>query len=462
MTTSALPMSETIAEDKLARETRLISRANRPTTEPALIFLIVLALMSIGLMMVYSASRSLVNDGDGHYFTRHLIFVPAALVALVAGTFFPYRWLNQRWAAIGTLLLAVGLCAAVLVLGEERNGARRWFALPLGPMSISFQPSELAKFAMVIFMAWFFGRSESQPRSFARGFLPAMGIIGMVVGLIAKEDFGTGALVGLVSVSMCLIAGWRWWFPLLVVGPGVLGAYVAIMQKPFRLRRLEVWLNPWEYFNSTGWHVCQSLMALGSGGFWGTGLGGGVQKMYIPENTTDFIFAVLCEEMGIVGGMLVIGLFGMFIWRAGKVVATAPDRFAFLLASGIMLTIGLQAILNIGVVTSALPAKGISLPFISYGGSGLVMMSLAAGLLASVARSARRPEPAEARAFEPAELSTARPQPLVYRRSESDAKATGDAADSVVERVTETDGAAQAAKADRSARADKPLANDEC
>jgi len=127
-------------------------------------------------------------------------------------------------------------------------------------------------------------------------------------------------------------------------------------------------------------------MALGSGGLTGVGLGAGIQKLYIPDNATDFIFAVLCEEMGILGGIMVIGLFGVFVWRAGKIIRSAPDRFAFLLASGILLVIGLQAIMNIGVVTSALPAKGIGLPLVSYGGSSLLMMCFAAGLLASIAR----------------------------------------------------------------------------
>jgi len=414
MTTSTLSTGDP------ARAAPTVRPLDRPLTEPSLIFLIVVALMTIGVMAVYSASRSVVLDGDSYFFTKHVIFVPIAVAALLVGMFVPLGWLNRRWVAVGLLMMSVGLCAAVLVLGEEHNHARRWFSLPMGPMRVSFQPSELAKLIMVIFMAWMFSRKASQPRSFVRGFLPALGIIGAVVFLIAREDFGTGALVGLVAVGMCLIAGWRWWFPMLVVGPAAVGGYIAIMQKPFRLERLRVWLDPWQYYDGHGWHVCQSLMALGSGGFFGVGLGAGVQKMYLPENTTDFIFAVLCEEMGLAGGLLVIGLFGVFIWRAGKVVSRAPDRFAFLLAAGIMMTIGLQAVLNIGVVTSALPAKGISLPFISYGGSGLVMMSFAAGLLAAVARAgvragAQAGAGSPTRAFEPPPAPVARPQPLVYR-----------------------------------------------
>jgi cell division protein FtsW len=160
---------------------------------------------------------------------------------------------------------------------------------------------------------------------------------------------------------------------------------------PFRVERLLAFLNPWEHMDKAGWHVVQSLLAIGRGGLFGVGLGGGVQKFgYLPEDTTDFIFAALCEEMGLLGGILVIGVFAVFVWRGARVVKKAPDSFGFLLASGLLLTIALQAIMNIGVVSGALPCKGIGLPFLSYGGTGLVVMSLAAGLLASVARGAER------------------------------------------------------------------------
>ena len=217
--------------------------------------------------------------------------------------------------------------------------------------------------------------------------MPAVLVMGLVGVLIVKEDFGTGALVGLVAMLVCLIAGWKWWFPLLMILPGIAGFYKFVWLVDYRHTRLDVWFDPWQHFDGAGWHVCQSLMGIGSGGLSGAGFGAGIQKLYIPENTTDFIFAVVCEEMGILGGLLVIGLFGVFLWRAGRIVQRAPDRFGFLLAAGILLTIGLQAIMNIGVVTGALPAKGISLPFISYGGSGLVMMSFAAGLLLAVSRA---------------------------------------------------------------------------
>jgi len=179
----------------------------------------------------------------------------------------------------------------------------------------------------------------------------------------------------------------------LLAAPAAVGFYVTVVRVSYRCERILVWLDPWARYNDAGWHICQSLMAIGSGGLLGLGPGAGIQKHYIPESTTDFIFAVLCEEMGILGGILVIGLFGVLVWRGGRIVRRAPDRFGFLLASGILLVIALQAMMNIGVVTGALPAKGISLPLVSYGGSGLAMMGFAAGLLASVGRAGERGSP---------------------------------------------------------------------
>ena len=373
------------------------AKESRPLPEPCILFLIVLALVTFGVLLVYSASQTADAGDTTHYFPRQAYFALAGLGMFVLGALVPYHRLNRWWVALGVLVLTVSLLVLVLFVGSGRGGARRFLNLPFG---LHFQPSELAKFALVIFLAWFYSRPAARPRGIVGSFLPAVGVIGLVCALVVREDFGTAALVGAVAVILCLIAGWRWWFPAMLLAPAAVGAYVTVWLVPYRLNRLKVWIDPWAYFDGAGWHVCQSLMALGSGGLTGVGLGAGIQKLYIPDNTTDFIFAVLCEEMGILGGIMVIGLFGVFVWRAGKIVRTAPDRFAFLLASGILLVIGLQAIMNMGVVTSALPAKGIGLPFVSYGGSSLVMMSFAAGLLASIAR--RR------------DAASARAEPLVH------------------------------------------------
>ena len=425
MTTIAPPMADTAAPQPRR------SWLDRPMTEPCIISMIVLAMMTVGFLMVFSATRTAHQTGDSYYFTRHILFLPVALGALAIGMLLPYQWLNRRWLVLGALAAGVGLLAYVLQFGQTVNGARRWIAIPLGPMSISVQPSEYAKFAVVLFLAWFYSRSlpaprpsrskvlawyrrhrTTNPRSFLYSFVPAMAVVGLLCVLIVKEDFGTGAFVGMVAVCLCMIAGWRWWYPSLLVGPAAAAVYLVVWLQPWRLNRLRVWWNPWKYYEGPGWHICQSLMALGSGGPTGVGLGMGIQKLYIPENTTDFVFAVICEEMGYLGGLMVIGLFAVLVWRAARVVRRAPDRFGFLLASGILLVIGLQAIMNIGVVSGALPAKGISLPFISYGGSGLVMMSFAAGLLCSVARQCGG---GHAPAAGPAASAHLHPEPIVYR-----------------------------------------------
>jgi len=413
---------------------------DRPCSEPVAMGLVILALMAIGVLMVYSASRSATLVRDSLFFVKHLIFVPAAIGAMVAAAYFPYRRLNSFWPAVLIITGAVMLCGLVLVFGAERNHARRWFEIGVGAFRISLQPSEFAKIAMVIFLAWFFSPRPAPTGRFAasrfwgwlyrhlhgeahslwRGFLPALAVIGVVCALIAKEDFGTAALIGAVAVGVCLIAGWRWWYTLILILPASAGFYWFVWLVDYRRIRIETWLDPWKYFDGKGWHVCQSLMGIGSGGLTGVGLGAGIQKLYIPEVTTDFIFAAICEEMGMLGGLLVLGLFAVLVWRAGRIVRSAPDRFSFLLASGILLTIGLQAAINMGVVTGALPAKGISLPFISYGGSGLVAMSFAAGLLIAVARARDQQPEADVAPALPAHPLVYVPTPISDHRAPSE------------------------------------------
>ncbi len=372
-------------------------RRDRPLSEAHILFLVVLALTTVGVLMVYSASQTVDPEGANPHALRQACFAVVGLAAFVVGALFPYRWLGRAPVALAVLGVSVALLGLVLVVGIGRGGVRRFLPLPGG---LNFQPSELAKFAMVIFLAWWFSRPTApggphreRARRFWAGFVLPVGVLAGVCILIVKADFGTAALIATVSVLVCLIAGWRWWYPALLAGPAAAAFYATVVRVPYRWERILVWLDPWKYYNDAGWHICQSLMAIGSGGLLGLGPGAGIQKHYIPESTTDFIFAVLCEEMGVLGGMLVIGLFGVLVWRGGRIVRRAPDRFGFLLASGILLVIALQAMMNIGVVTSALPAKGISLPLVSYGGSGLAMMGFAAGLLASVGRAGERGTP---------------------------------------------------------------------
>ncbi|HUS44714.1 MAG TPA: putative peptidoglycan glycosyltransferase FtsW [Phycisphaerae bacterium] len=364
-------------------------RAGRPPGEASVLAAVVVALMAIGVLVVYSASRTVDPSEDGYYFTRHLMFLPVALAAMVLAAWLPWRWLNSRWVALAAMVVAVGALVPLFILSFTTASPMRWYRFGVGGLRFSLQPSEFAKVALVIFLAWYYGRERTDPRRFGRGFLLPMVVIGFVCILIAKEDFGTAALIGAVATLVCLIAGCRLWYFFTMIPPAAFGFWLFVYRVPYRWDRIVAFLDPWAHQDGAGWHIVQSLMAIGRGGWFGVGLGAGIQKFYLPQCANDFIFAVLVEEMGILGGILVLGLFGALVWRGGRIIRNAPERFAFLLASGLLLMIGLQAVMNIGVVTGALPAKGIGLPFISYGGSGLVVMSLAVGLLGSIARGGR-------------------------------------------------------------------------
>ena len=216
-------------------------------------------------------------------------------------------------------------------------------------------------------------------------------VLALVCGLVAIQDLGTAVLIGAIGGAMMIAGGVRLRHIAILAPPAAVAMYVLIVRYPYRVTRLMTYLNPWKDAQDGGYHVTQSLMAIGSGGWIGRGLGHGMQKLgHLPEDTTDFIFSIICEEMGVVGGSMVILLLLALVLLGLRVVGRSPNRFAFLVSLGIVLWIGLQAAINIGVATAALPTKGISLPLISYGGTGLVLTAAALGLLMSVA--ARSPE----------------------------------------------------------------------
>lgn len=367
------------------------------------IAMVVLFLMATGAVMVFSAGASLGHEFDLRHFydfpgLRQIMFFPIAVAILFLAAVPDYRFwrFRSRWHACSTvwlLVVAVALVIAVLIpsLGTTVNQARRWLRIPLGPVSISFQPSELAKWATVFFLAGVCARVGPDLKRYWRRFLPLCILIGLVCGPILVEDFGTAAFLAVISFAMLIIAGVKWWHVLTLLPAAAVAFIAALIQAPHRMQRLAAFLHPEWFGSSVAYQANQSLIAIGSGGVWGKGLGQGISKYgHLPEDTTDFIFAIVGEELGMVGTLGVIALFILFICLGLAVVVRCRDPFGRLLAAGIVLTIAVQAALNIGVVTVVLPTKGIPLPFISAGGTSMLLSAAAVGVLLNIAAQGDR------------------------------------------------------------------------
>jgi cell division protein FtsW len=366
-----------------------------------LLFLITAALLCVGLVMVQSAdSRIRASTGNwltAAFNTKNAIHAVIAMAALTLLWRWDYRKLlgpggeggggrfpMLRSPATWLIVLTIGTLVAVLVtpLGKEINGARRWLAV--GP--IGFQPSELAKLSLVLFVSAYAVHRQGRVRSFVWGFLPLIVIFAMAAGLVVKEDFGTTVLIAAVVLVMILMAGCRWWHVGLLIPPAAVIIH-HMLNTPFRRARLLAFLDPFADMKGAGYHPAESLLTIASGGFWGLGLGQGIQKMgYLPEDNTDFIFAVICEELGFFGALMVVGLFVVFVMIGWRIASRCPHQFGKMVAFGITAMIGLQAAINIAVVTVTMPTKGIALPFISSGGTGWIMNAVAVGVLMSIER----------------------------------------------------------------------------
>jgi len=341
------------------------------------------ALLALGLVMLYSSSMTQVG---AHYLMLQLVWCALGFVLCVAATALDYRWLKK--AAWPLFILALVLLALVLEkhLGVVRGHARRWFSFH----GVSFQPSELAKLALIVMLAWYGERFQRQMHTLKRGVILPCLLIVPVFGLIFIEpDRGTTILLAAVSGSMLLVAGVRWKHVLIPAAVGVAGLVVSILYDPMRMKRILSWWDPEQHKDGVGYQAYQAMIALGSGGWSGLGLGNGRQKLgFVPEHHTDFIFSIIGEELGLIATLLVVVAFVVVAICGIYIALNSRDTFGSLLALGITLLISLQAAINIGVVTSALPNKGLPLPFISYGGSNLLAMFVCVGILFSVARHA--------------------------------------------------------------------------
>lgn len=367
----------------------MLGRNASPNQSPDLIlFAATLALLVIGIVTVFSASYTtgLSDFGDPYYYVkRQALWAVLGVIALVVMMQVDYRHL-RRWSVVG-LLVAILLLGLVLVIGSEVAGGRRW--IRLGPMS--FQPSELAKVAVINFLAAFVASQGAGIRRFLQGFVFPMGIVGLIFLLIlAERDFGTSVAVGLNAVVMLFAGGANLWHLGLIGMAAIPGVVLLIFLEPYRMQRITSFINPWADPLGAGWNIIQSLYAIGSGGLFGLGLGAGRQKFaYLPEQHTDFIFAVLSEELGFLGSAAVVVLLFVFAWRGYRIALKAPDLYGSMLAVGMTSMVVLQAIINIGVVTGSMPVTGITLPLISSGGSSLLVTLAAIGVLLSVSRATK-------------------------------------------------------------------------
>jgi cell division protein FtsW len=375
----------------------------------------VAALLALGLVMLYSSSMAQVG---AHYLIVQLTWSAIGLALCVAAAGLDYHLLKK----LAWVLLAFAVAMLVLVfvppLGIRRNGASRW----LGYHNASLlQPSEFAKLALIIALAWYGDRYQRQMPTWKRGLLVPALFIAVVLGLIFKEpDRGTTILLAGVAGTMLLVAGVRWKFILPAGLAAVAGLVFSLLHDTMRAGRISSWLNPEEHKSGVGYQAYQAMLALGAGGSTGLGLGNGRQKLgFVPEHHTDFIFSIIGEELGLVATLMVVLAF-IAILACGIYIAwNSRDTFGLLLGTGITFLIGLQAFINIGVVTSALPNKGLPLPFISYGGSNLLTMLTCIGLLLSIARRARNRDLLQERSVgkEPMPASGSRDNPFRSRES---------------------------------------------
>ncbi|HEY0009413.1 MAG TPA: putative peptidoglycan glycosyltransferase FtsW [Tepidisphaeraceae bacterium] len=366
-----------------------------------LLMLALMALLGLSVVMVQSASASISGDFSFNLTdlaSKQLMFAGVGLVLFWVIRRTDYIHLLPGKNAILTapplwlMAIAAVACVAVLVpgIGIEKNGARRW--LPLGIMQL--QPSELAKWATVVFLAWWLTHRPINLDRFGN-FVLTLVPIGFLCLLVVIQDFGTAALIAVVALGMMFVGRVKTWHLGVVLPPVMLAAYWFVAHKEYRWKRMTAFLDPYAAPQGEGYHMIQSLLSYATGGLSGTGLGGGIQKLgYLPEDTTDFIFSTICEELGFFGAATVIGLYLMILILAWQAMKQPRDAFGRLLGFGIGMMICTQAAINVAVATVSVPTKGLSLPLISSGGSGLIIACAAMGLLGSVLRHSHAPAPA--------------------------------------------------------------------
>lgn len=360
-----------------------------PKKNPAdfiIIFSVVL-LTSIGVIMVFSASQYSAGirfNDDFHFLKSQVTWGVLGFIAMAIASYYPYKKI-QRYANLIFIICLILLGIKFIPgIGVEANGATRW----IGIGKFTLQPSELTKIGTIIFMANSISKKKEEIRTLSKGIIPYLFLMAIVCGLIILEpDLSTAVVIAGIIFSMLFIAGanLKYIFGLFILAVPLLAG--LIFSAEYRMERFTTFLNPWEDMAGDGYQIIQSLLALGSGGLFGQGLGNGKQKLlYIPEPQNDFIFAHIGEELGLIGTTTIIILFMLLIWRGIRIALHAPDIFASLYSCGIVFMIAFQVIINIGVATSILPVTGMPLPFISAGGSSLFFLMCGIGILLNISR----------------------------------------------------------------------------
>lgn len=360
--------------------------------------LLVLLLTAVGLVMLLSASFPsayyTTDDNDPtYYFVRQAIFA----VMGVAAMFFIGKINYQRFRGAAKFLLYLSVVLLVLViipgnpLAITRNNATRWLGIP--GTSMQFQPSEIAKVAVIIYFSDSISKKKNQMRTFRYGILPYAIWLVVLGGLVGLEPHLSGAILIMgVGAALMLVGGINWSWVLGAIGAAGAAVYTVLFVIGYNTSRITYWLDPWADAQGSGWQLSQSLITIGSGGLWGVGLGKSRQKfLYLPEEHNDFIFAIICEELGLIGAAVIMLLFAALILRGYWIALHSRDRFGSLLVVGVTTLVAMQTFLNIGVVTGLLPTTGISLPFFSYGGTALSIQLAEMGVVLSVSRQMRPP-----------------------------------------------------------------------
>ena len=361
-----------------------------------ILFITVLILLSLGVIMVLSASApsALSETGKSYtYFVRQFIFAVIGIGIMLFISKIDYRFYKKYYWLVYAVSVLVLLLVLIPGLGREVNGATRWIGIPgLG----QFQPSEITKIGLIIFYAGYLSDHKSELKDFWRGFVKPLAFLLPPIAILylVQNHLSVCLVIAAITAVMMLMAGCRLLHFIAAGLVGVAGIVIMLIKgqtsesSSFRWDRIVTFFDPWSDATGTGYQMVQSLYAIGSGGLFGVGLGNSTQKyLYIPEPQNDFIFAIVAEELGFVGCVAIIALFGIFVWRGIVIAMKAPDMFGSLLAVGVTTLVAVQAIINIAVVTASIPTTGMALPFFSYGGTALVILLASVGILLNVSRA---------------------------------------------------------------------------